>query len=133
MTTPPAILENSDRMPPRSRSSSLSSLSSVESEDENTFNARISENTKMQKNQTDFEVVIDSKLSSAASGSAEEYESFQEEKEAEGKEAATKNRDEMDAEGNVVDEEIVPDHYYGGGKIPVFKPVSTSEFEAHNN
>ena len=23
-----------------------------------------------------------------------------------------------------MDDEIVPDHYYGGGKIPVFKPVS---------
>lgn len=22
-----------------------------------------------------------------------------------------------------IEEEIVPDHYYGGGKIPVFKPV----------
>jgi len=99
----------------------------VESEDEKAFNARISGNSKTQKNQADFEVVINSKLSPAASGSAEEYESFQEEKEAEGKEAATENGGEMDAEGNVVDdEEIAPDHYYGGGKIPVFKPVSTS-------
>ena len=23
-----------------------------------------------------------------------------------------------------IEEEIVPDHYYGGGKVPVFKPVS---------
>lgn len=100
----------------------------MESVDENAFNARISSNAKTQKNQADFEVVIDSKLSPAASGSAKEYELFQEEKETGEKEAATENGDEMDAEGNVVDdEEIVPDHYYGGGKIPVFKPVSTSE------
>ena len=26
-----------------------------------------------------------------------------------------------------MDEEIVPDHYYGGGKVPVFKPVSVIE------
>jgi len=123
--TPPARL---DRMPPRSRSSSLSSLSSVESESGSAFNARISSNAKTQKNQADFEVVIDSKLSSAASGSTEEYESFQEEKEAEGNEPATGNGDEIDAEGGVVDDgEIVPAYYYGGGKIPVFKPVSTSE------
>ena len=25
---------------------------------------------------------------------------------------------------NVNDQEIVPDHYYEGGKVPVFKPVS---------
>lgn len=25
-------------------------------------------------------------------------------------------------------EEIKPDHYYGGGKVPVFKPVSTIKF-----
>ena len=24
-------------------------------------------------------------------------------------------------------EEIIPDHYYGGGKVPVFKPVSAIE------
>ncbi|KAF8426681.1 JmjC domain, hydroxylase-domain-containing protein, partial [Tirmania nivea] len=35
----------------------------------------------------------------------------------------------MGAEGNLVDEDIIPDHYYGGGKIPVFKPTM-KQFES---
>ncbi len=30
-------------------------------------------------------------------------------------------------EVNGPEEDIEPDHYYGGGKIPVFKPVSASD------
>lgn len=32
---------------------------------------------------------------------------------------------ELESDDNV---EIVPDHYYDGGKVPVFKPVSTHIF-----
>ena len=30
---------------------------------------------------------------------------------------------DMDVDNEEDEEEITPDHYYGGGKIPVFKPV----------
>ena len=105
----------------------MSSLSSVDSDDEKIFNATLPDNSKtLKKKEPSFEVVIDTKLSRAASGRAE-YESFAEET----KSTTENSEEEVKAGENAVesevkedDEEILPDHYYGGGKVPVFKPVS---------
>lgn len=76
------------------------------------------------KTEPNFEVVIDRKLSPAAAGDGTDYESFLEEKD-----STAETEADVKVEGLAVEdeEEIVPDHYYGSGKIPVFKPVSTSE------
>jgi hypothetical protein len=37
---------------------------------------------------------------------------------------ATSAASHQDPAESTEDEEVEPDHYYGGGKIPVFKPVS---------
>ena len=104
-----------------SRSSSLSSLSSVDFEDDSIlFNRRLSDRAKHLKKETDFKVVIENNFS-PESGTVE-YESFFSEAE-----DTAKNGEMVQTEEHgVEDDEIVPDHYYGNGKIPVFKPVSSS-------
>ncbi len=42
----------------------------------------------------------------------------------ENKAGSSSELSDVEMEGEGEDEEIFPDHYYGGGKIPVFKPVS---------
>lgn len=37
---------------------------------------------------------------------------------------------EQSEEAEELIEDIEPDHYYGGGKIPVFKPVSTPNLQS---
>ena len=109
-------------MPAGSRSSSLSSLSSVDFANDEVPIAEASLSKVEQEKKADFEVVIDNKLSPATSG-GEEYALFPE---AEDKEVV--NEGEGDEAGTMQpDEEIVPDHWYNGGRIPVFKPVSTSQ------
>lgn len=86
-------------------------------------NRRLPDRAKHFKDETDFKVVIENKFS-PTSGTVE-YESFF----SEGEDPA-KNDETVQTEAGVEDD-IVPDHYYGDGKIPVFKPVSSSMTPLH--